>query len=290
MTFQVRLYLHHDNDLIQLHLNGIRLSDIFAKSLEAHYKKEELSFEMPKQMELKPHKGRIYRIKVTLDEAKKPDLVQWVCAFPEQYKCHCIKNIARTYLGSAVIDALNGMAQAGTWVPGGDQGNSTGQGKAVRLREWKKKDGSQGDAQWIDQVSATREKTEEQKRKIEEGRKKIRNKSIEEILGTRPSDIVKGTAGNRPYRTAAGTAMTAEATAPEPVGVETLVDNGDGGDSLYGSPYAGSAPGASPMDAWRDIVVGSGDTGAMDGQEDPEDAGDIDDFDVSLHFEKMRAQ
>lgn len=256
MTFQVRLYLHHDNDLIQLHLNGIRLSDVFAKSLEAHYKKEEISFEMPKQLELKPHKGRIYRIKVTLDAAKKPDLVQWVCAFPEQYKCHCIKNIARIYLGSAVIDALNGMAQAGTWVPGGGQGNGTGQGKAVRLREWKKKDGSQGDAQWIDQVSATREKTEEQKRKIEEGKKKIRNKPIEEILGTRPSDIVEGTAG----------------------------------DSLYGSPYAGSEPGASPMDAWRDIVGGSGDTGAMDGQEDPEDAGDIDDFDVSLHFEQMRAQ
>lgn len=281
MTFQVRLYLHHDNDLIQLHLNGIRLSDVFAKSLEAHYKKEKIRFEMPRQLELKPHKGRIYRIKVTLDEAKKPDLVQWICAFPEQYKCHCIKNIARTYLGSTIIGALNGMAQAGTWVPGDVQGNGTGQGKAVCLREWKKKDGGQGVAQWIDQVSATREKTEEQKRKIEEGRKKIQNKPIEEILGTRPSDIVEGIAEDSLYHTAA---------APEPTGAETLVDNGDGRDSLHGSPYAGSAPGASPIDAWHDIVDSSRDTGAMDDMEDPEDAGDIDDFDVSLHFEQMRAQ
>ena len=155
MTFQVRLYLHHDNDLIQLYLNGIRLSDVFAKALEAHYKKEDIRFDIPGKLELKPHKGKVYRVKVTLDEKKHPDLVLWVCAFPDQYKCHCIKNIARTYLGSSVIDSLNKMSQAGTWVPDNDKEKR--KGRTVRLKEWKKKNSGQGSLQWIDQVSTTRE-------------------------------------------------------------------------------------------------------------------------------------
>ncbi|MCM1236672.1 MAG: hypothetical protein NC489_41880, partial [Ruminococcus flavefaciens] len=103
MTFQVRLYRHHDNDLIQLHLNGVRLCDVFAKSLEAHYKKEQIRFALPEGMEFNPQVGKVYRIKVTLDDKKHGDLVRWVCAFPDQYKCHCIKNIARAYLGTSVI-------------------------------------------------------------------------------------------------------------------------------------------------------------------------------------------
>lgn len=277
MTFQVRLYLHHDNDLIQMHLNGIRLSDVFAKSLEAHYKKEEIYFEMPKHLELKPHKGRVYRIKVTLDEAKAPGLVRWVRAFPEQYKCHCIKNIARTYLGSTVIDALNGMTQTGAWTPDDGHKKKAASGKVIRLREWKKKEGDQKDTQWIDQVSATRKKTEEQKRKIEEGRARIRNKPIEEILGARPSDIPDGQEADSLYHTEAGTAMAAEALGQ----AHMQTHAGDG--SPY-SPYAGSVPGAGPMDAWRDIV------GGIDGTDSNEAGNEMDDFDAALFFEQLRTQ
>jgi len=188
MTFQVRLYIHHDNDLIQLHLNGIRLCDVFAKSLEAHYKKEKIQFSLPEDLEFKPHKGKVYRVKVTLDDKKQKDLIRWVCAFPDQYKCHCIKNIARSYLGCTVIDSLNGMSQNGAWKP--DRGTPGNGVQAVPLKKWKKKsDKGENGFQWIEQVSASRKKTESQIRQAEEGRKMIRDLPVEEILGTRPADI-----------------------------------------------------------------------------------------------------
>ena len=186
MTFQVRLYIHHDNDLIQLHLNGIRMCDVFAKSLEAHYRNEQIQFTLPENMEFKPHKGKVYRIKVTLDDRKQRDLIHWVRAFPDRYKCHCIKNIARFYLGTAVIDSLNGMMENGVWTP--DRKKVQDSTKAIQLQKWKKKmDRKDGGVPWIDQVSASRQRTEEQIRKAEEGKEKIRHLPVEEILGTRPS-------------------------------------------------------------------------------------------------------
>lgn len=289
MTFQVRLYIHHDNDLIQLYLNGIRLSDVFAKSLEAHYKKEDIRFDIPEKLEFKPHKGKVYRVKVTLDEKKHPDLVRWVCAFPDQYKCHCIKNIARTYLGSSVIDSLNGMSQAGTWVPDNDKEKR--KGRTVRLKEWKKKDSGQGNMQWIDQVSATREKTEEQWRKAEEGRKKIRSTPIEEILGARPADIMEGPEPS-PYHTAAGTAMAAEEQqAAEPAAARTGLsgDGTDNGNSRGNEIHGSNTFHEDPMDAGPD-TAGGGNAWMPDGMEAQEDPEDFDDFDASLLFEQLRTQ
>ena len=282
MTFQVRLYIHHDNDLIQLYLNGIRLSDVFAKSLEAHYKKEEIQFEIPAKLELKPHKGKVYRIKVTLNEKKEPDLVRWVCAFPDQYKCHCIKNIARTYLGSSVIDALNGMAQAGTWIPDNGKSRKDMSGKTVRLREWKKKEDGK-EPEWIDQVSATREKTEEQKLQMEAEKDKIRKKPIEEILGTRPSDLPGSEEENSPYHTVAGTAMAAQEPMP------AVLADGDGGQDKL-EPHYGPDRGSHP-DTPQDLG-GSGmeNTALMNGAEDMGDQGGYNDFDVSLLFEQLRSQ
>lgn len=282
MTFQVRLYLHHDNDLIQLYLNGIRLSDVFAKSLEAHFKKEEIQFDIPGKLELKPHKGKVYRVKVTLDEKKHPDLVRWVCAFPDQYKCHCIKNIARTYLGSSVIDSLNGMSQAGTWVPDNDREKR--KGRTVRLKEWKKEDNGQGNVQWIDQVSATREKTEEQRRKAEEGREKIRNAPIEEILGMRPSDIAEGQEGTSSYHTAAGTAMAADER--QPVEPSVPAQTGISEDGTGNGTYSGSASHEYPVDAGQD-TAGGGNAWMPDEAKAPDDP---DDFDASLLFEQLRTQ
>lgn len=281
MTFQVRLYLHHDNDLIQLYLNGIRLSDVFAKSLEAHYKKEEIQFEIPAKLELKPHKGKVYRIKVTLNEKKEPDLVRWVCAFPDQYKCHCIKNIARTYLGSSVIDALNGMTQAGTWIPDHGKGKNNVNRKTVRFREWKKKEDGKEPA-WIDQVSATREKTEEQKRQIEAKKDRIRRKPIEEILGTRPTDLLDAEEGNSPYHTVAGAAMTAQ----EPDGdnwQEKL-------EPRYG-PDGNSHPDMGPLDTLQGLdESGKENATFMDGAEATGDPDGYGDFDASLMFEQLRSQ
>ena len=276
MTFQVRLYLHHDNDLIQLYLNGIRLSDVFAKALEAHYKKEDIRFDIPGKLELKPHKGKVYRVKVTLDEKKHPDLVLWVCAFPDQYKCHCIKNIARTYLGSSVIDSLNKMSQAGTWVPDNDKEKR--KGRTVRLKEWKKKDSGQGSVQWIDQVSTTREKTEEQRRKAEEGRKKIRSTPIEEILGARPADITEGPESS-PYRTTTGTAMAAGRQQPEEPAAALTGFSGDGTDNGNNWTHGGSTFHEYRGNTWMPDSMG-----VMD---DPED---FDDFDASLLFEQLRTQ
>lgn len=288
MTFQVRLYLHHDNDLIQLHLNGIRLCDMFAKSLEAHYKKEALRFEIPKKLELKPNKGKVYRIKVTLDEKKQPDLVRWVRAFPDQYKCHCIKNIARTYLGSSVIDALNGMAQDGTWVPDSSKNTADNNGKTVRLREWKRKEDRQEPTQWIDQVSATREKTEEQKRKIEEAREKIRSQPIEEILGARPADLPDIQEEDRSYHTTAGTAMAA--------GTARSADTDE--EKPKQEPHHGSDGGSFPDAGFLDTLQGMNGHGGditefPDGPDSAETPGnqEVDgDFDVSLLFEQLRSQ
>lgn len=282
MTFQVRLYLHHDNDLIQLYLNRIRLSDVFARSLEAHYKNEEIQFEIPARLELKPHKGKVYRIKVTLNEKKEPDLVRWVCAFPDQYKCHCIKNIARTYLGSSVIDALNGMTQAGTWIPDHGKDKKNANGKTVRLREWKKKEDGK-EPEWIDQVSATRKKTEEQKLQIEAEKDKIRKKPIEEILGTSPSDLPGSEEENSPYHTVAGTAMVAQEPMP------AVLADGDGGHDKL-EPHYGADRGSHPDTPQDQGGSGMDNIALMNGAEDMGDQDGYDDFDASLLFEQLRSQ
>ncbi len=269
MTFQVRLYIHHDNDLIQLHLNGIRMCDVFEKSLEAHYKKERIQFMLPENLEFKQHKGKVHRIKITLDDRKQKDLIRWVCAFPDQYKCHCIKNIARTCLGSTVIDSLNRMSQSGAWIP--DRDGPRDGVRIIRLQKWKKKMDTKDDGfQWIEQVSASRKKTESQIRRAEEGRKKIHDMPIEEILGTRPSGVMEVIQADEVHYQAAGTDA---ATGGQSYGIQEPIDT------------AGRYPETG--------------TGGPDGEESLYNAGNVstanasdneDDFDASLFFEQLRTR
>lgn len=254
MIFYVRLYLHHDNDLIQLHLNGIRLGELFAKALNAHYKKEAIQFSLPDDLELKKHKGRIYRIKVTLDDKTQGDLIQWVRAFPGQYKCHCIKNIARSYLGTAAIDGLNSMAAAGTWVP--EKGILRGDAKTIPLKRQERHESSSFDPdQWLDQVSASRVKTEKQREEIEEGAEKIRHTPVNEILGT-------------PGETA------------------NVLDVGRHSGEVENAPGTGNQN--KRENSFTDEVPRK-DTGAAEvATEDGGDDGD--DFDASLFFEQLRTQ
>ncbi len=300
MTFQVRLYIHHDNDLIQLHLNGIRLCDVFAKSLEAHYKKEKIQFSLPESLEFKPNKGKVYRIKVTLDDKKQQDLIRWVCAFPDQYKCHCIKNIARSYLGSTVIDSLNEMSLDGAWEP---DKRSPGDGtQIVPLKKWKKKTDNGDDGfQWIEQVSASRKKTESQIRMAEEGRKRIHDLPVEEILGTRPMDTAEAIGDTRTAKTAkAATAKTTKAprhpnaqAAEKPI-VQAAPDEpipaADQKTAVLeelAAPVAGRIAGGYPETDDFDVSSSfyqAADMPAADTMEEE------DDFDASLLFEQLRAQ
>ncbi len=254
MIFHVRLYLHHDNDLIQLHLNGVRLGDLFAKALEAHYKKEQIRFILPGGLELKQHKGRIYRIKVTLNDKSQKDLIKWVLAFPEQYKCHCIKNIARSYLGTAAIDFLNGMMSDGTWSP--ETGSAPTEVKTVQIRKKDKdKTGGISLGEWLDQVSASRLKTKEQKEQIAAEAEKIRNLPVEAILGTGSIDAAENVSEDRAQH------------GQRPNTAESIQQRAD---TDTGWHVEGDASG---------IVTSS------DGDDDGSD-----DFDASLFFEQIRAQ
>ena len=254
MIFYVRLYLHHDNDLIQLHLNGVRLGELFAKALDAHYKKEAIQFSLPEGLELKKHKGRIYRIKVTLDDKTQGDLIKWVRAFPGQYKCHCIKNIARSYLGTAAIDGLNGMVAAGTWIP--EKSTVCKDAKTIPLQKQERHGNSSFNPdKWLDQVSASRVKTEKQREEIEEGTEKIRHTPVAEILGE-PGEAA-GAVDARQRSGAAG----------------TVLDSGNLNQR---------------ENAFTDKVPrkdsGVADVAAEDGGDDG------DDFDASLFFEQLRTQ
>ncbi len=291
MTFQVRLYIHHDNDLIQLHLNGICLCDIFAKSLEAHYKKEKIQFDLPESLELKPHKGRVYRVKVTLDDKKKKDLVQWVCAFPNQYKCHCIKNIARSYLGSMVIDSLNGMSLNGTWEP--DKSSLGSNVRTFRLKKRKRKtDTDENGFQWIEQVSASRKKTGSQIRRAEEGRKKIYDLPIEEILGAKTVDAVKTveTVAAKTVKTAAATKISTAAGLVSQVVPDEAIETGSQKAAAWESGATQEAPGMAGGYPETDGFDGSGNFYQADDMQATGTIEEEDDFDASLLFEQMRTQ
>ena len=274
MTFQVRLYIHHDNDLIQLHLNGIRLCDVFAKSLEAHYKKEPIRFTLPESLEFQPHKGKVYRIKVTLDDKKQEDLIKWVCAFPDQYKCHCIKNIARAYLGSTVIDSLNGMSQNGEWNP-----DVVVMKKGIRIiqlhKRKKKKDEDEDAFQWIERVSANRKKTESQIRKAEEGREKIYNMPVEQILGTGHTATAEGSQ-----------AISSPVSAARiPTAQDAYPENRDS-DVAIGYPEAETGGNGS----FYSIDADDRNDSKIDASSDTSGIDDFDDFDASLFFEHLRSQ
>ena len=254
MIFYVRLYLHHDNDLIQLHLNGVRLGELFAKALDAHYKKEAIQFSLPDDLELKKHKGRIYRITVTLDDKTQGDLIKWVRAFPGQYKCHCIKNIARSYLGTAAIDGLNSMVAAGTWVPA--KSSQREDAKTIPLKKQERhENGSFDPDKWLDQVSASRIKTEKQREEIEEGAEKIRHTPVTEILGTPGETTGAPDMGRR-----SGTTGDTPVTGSQDKRKNTFTDEMPRKDT------------------------GAAEVAAEDGGDDG------DDFDASLFFEQLRTQ
>ena len=187
MIFWVRLYAHHDNDLIQLYLNGVRMSSLFEQALSSHFYHESIQFILPSEVEFKAHKGKTYRIKVCLDDEKQKDLIQWICAFPDQYKCHCIKNIARLYLGSSMINLMNQMYMEGTW-KNVSQFHTVPEGtKPIRLPLLKKRVFiGKIEENWIDQVSENKIGRKMESDEAEKAWEGIYNTPTEEILGRQP--------------------------------------------------------------------------------------------------------
>lgn len=168
MIYQVRLYNHHDNDLIQLYLNGISLPELFKKTLSAHFYSKALDFELPKGIEFKEHKAKVYRIKINFDNEKEADLIAWLNGFQPNYKNHCIKNIARLYIGSLVIDRMNRLYDSES----GKHGNQISAFTYEKSNTGKEFAEDDADA-WLDEISrGGTQVSEEEKEKF---REKIRN-------------------------------------------------------------------------------------------------------------------
>lgn len=181
MTYQIRIYAHHDNDLIQLHLNGIRLAPMIKKALTAHYRRQPIRFEFPDNMEFKANKGRICRIHVTFDDEKEKDIIEWIDSFPSRYKNHCIKNILRAYVGTFIVDSMNMKFQTGEWKPAGEDAKVQ-EIPADRMPE--KKENTQTGSEWVDEIGRENRNRKDITKDIDELKEAIYHRSIEELLGT----------------------------------------------------------------------------------------------------------
>ena len=179
MIYQIRLYKYHDEDLIQLISNGVILRDLFTEAVRAHCRNTEFKFELPEHMSFKDTKGRIFRSTCVLDDAKDKDVIGWLAQFPERHLNHCIKNIARVYLGSTVFDMMNAYyKEQGAKQTVKKENNNVKIQEKVQFAQ----DGTIKN-EWIDEISARKvHKSEMTEDKIQ-AKEHIYQASRNEILG-----------------------------------------------------------------------------------------------------------
>ena len=114
---EIRLYNYHDDDLLQIRLNGLDLGFIFARALQACFLGEEIRFTFPKPLTLDKTRKKNSRVKVWLDDRTQGDLCTWLEGFEPYYRNQAIKNIARMYLYAGGIGPFNAFYRSGKWAP-----------------------------------------------------------------------------------------------------------------------------------------------------------------------------
>ena len=104
---EIRLYNYHDDDLLQIRLNGLDLGFIFTRALRACFLQEEIRFTFPKPLTLNKTRKKNSRVKIWLDDRTQSELCTWLEGFEPYYRNQAIKNIARMYLYAGGISPFN---------------------------------------------------------------------------------------------------------------------------------------------------------------------------------------
>lgn len=176
-TILIKLYNYHDDDLLQLRLNGLDLGFIFARALEACFHQEKIRFVFPQRLVLDKTRRKNCRIRITLNDKTQNDLCTWLEGFEPYYRNQAIKNIARMYLDGNGISCFNAFYQSGKWSPASTEGV-----KDVMVPYLRKKKQSEDPEEWLDRISKGQTKRGMTGKKKQDAIQKLRETPLNELL------------------------------------------------------------------------------------------------------------
>lgn len=178
---EIRLYNYHDDDLLQIRLNGFDLGFVFARALQACFLKEEICFTFPKPLTLNKTRKKNSRVKVWLDDRMQSELCTWLEGFEPYYRNQAIKNIARMYLYAGGISPFNAFYRSGKWVPTNPE--HVKEIEVPLLRRTRKKEDSD---EWLDRISTGKIKHGLTGAAKEKAVEEIRETPLQELLNPQP--------------------------------------------------------------------------------------------------------
>lgn len=178
---EIRLYNYHDDDLLQIRLNGFDLGFIFTRALQACFLKEEIRFTFPKPLTLNKTRKKNSRVKVWLDDRMQSELCTWLEGFEPYYRNQAIKNIARMYLYAGGISPFNAFYRSGKWVPTNPE--HVKEIEVPLLRRTRKKEDSD---EWLDRISTGKIKHGLTGAAKEKAVEEIRETPLQELLNPQP--------------------------------------------------------------------------------------------------------
>lgn len=178
---EIRLYNYHDDDLLQIRLNGFDLGFVFARALQACFLKEEIRFTFPKPLTLNKTRKKNSRVKVWLDDRMQSELCTWLEGFEPYYRNQAIKNIARMYLYAGGISPFNAFYRSGKWVPANPE--HVKEIEVPLLRRTRKKEDSD---EWLDRISTGKIKHGLTGAAKEKAVEEIRETPLQELLNPQP--------------------------------------------------------------------------------------------------------
>lgn len=177
-TILIKLYNYHDDDLLQLRLNGLDLGFVFARALEACFYREKIRFVLPAPLVLDKTRRKNSRVRVTLNDKTQNDLCTWLEGFEPYYRNQAIKNIARMYLDGNGISCFNAFFQSGKWAPA-----SSDDAKAITIPYLHKKKKAEDPEEWLDRIGKGQTKRGLTGKKKQEAIEKMRETPLNELLG-----------------------------------------------------------------------------------------------------------
>lgn len=178
-TILIKLYNYHDDDLLQLRLNGLDLGFVFTRALEACFHKEKIRFALPKPLVLDKTRRKNSRVRITLNDKTQNDLCTWLEGFEPYYRNQAIKNIARMYLDGNGISCFNAFFQSGKWAPA-----STDDAETVMIPYLHKKTKTEDPEEWLDRISKGQTKRGLTGKKKQEAIQKMRETPLNELLNS----------------------------------------------------------------------------------------------------------
>lgn len=174
---EIRLYNYHDDDLLQIRLNGLDLGFIFTRALRACFLQEEIRFTFPKPLTLNKTRKKNSRVKIWLDDRTQSELCTWLEGFEPYYRNQAIKNIARMYLYAGGISPFNAFYRSGKWTPASPE--HVKEIEVPLLQRTKKKEDPD---EWLDRISTGKTRHGLTRAAKEKAVEEIREAPLQELL------------------------------------------------------------------------------------------------------------